>query len=719
MQKPARRAVSRTSSVILVLFIFLVGSVSQVTAQDSENTVTLIDNSSDFEESSPIFIRIWCQKSSCPGMELKVTTLEENYTVSDPNRIELSFEASGQVDFQVIANSGTSLDDLRFEMSEWVNADSTSIIIEDEDWLDNVPSPGITVNQEIVDPIWNCPIDNCQKIEPSGTHIIVGSLNDGSDKDSIEIVGNPGDIIEMPWPLMPESVEIEFWLRNDSSKTLLEAFEIDDDGWFRFEYPQDGNLWLRVKQLPEDEFAVYELYILRHTPNLEASWGELSADWGENEPLPFPTEAQTLIGWISPSDSEGDTIRVKSASRMEITPNCWDRFDEVNFEVFLVSSNGALSDVEGDCTNAITTDVDTVGLEFRMTSESLAEWNIALTEYPKGDAGAMGDAPDRLWLDSEELGSWPQISFNETINARMSGDEFVDVYSFEVTSANGSRLHIDADLTQPVSYQIFVLNQETWLIQNASDGGLIDAPYGVHAIRVEKIGDASLTYYDFKLVNGGEVIEIDPDLFTDQSNLFTDYYIFAGIFLLAPAILVIFWNRNRWRDGLGPIDIEQHELRRLRRLRERLTALLAEEDTNEQVIDSALHQLGDSPWRAVVEDWGEPLLRHNTEQVEICAWRINEGKATMLIGIHISDSPWELAAMRVYAPEGSSVNIAEVSPRHLFNGDEIFLDTLSPQTSTFLRLTISGEPSNIGFHLSGLVNGEPLAAVPNRAIDWS
>ena len=161
-------------------------------------------------------------------MELKVTTLEGNYTVSDPNRIELSFEASGQVDFQVTANGGTSLDDLRFEMSEWVNADSS--IIEDEDWLDNVPSPGITVNQEIVDPIWDCPIDNCQKIEHSGTHLIVGTLNDGSDKDSIEIVGNAGDIIEIPWPLMPESVEIEFWLRNDSSKTLLEAFEIDDDG---------------------------------------------------------------------------------------------------------------------------------------------------------------------------------------------------------------------------------------------------------------------------------------------------------------------------------------------------------------------------------------------------------------------------------------------------------------------------------------------------------
>ena len=719
MGKPARRAVSQTANAIFVLFIFLIGGVSHATAQDSENSVTLIENSSDFDQPLTIFIKIWCQNSSCPGLELKVTTFDENYTLSDPNRIEISFVASGQVDFLVIANSGNSMDDLLFEMSQWVNANFSSMIIEGDDWLDNIPSPGITVDQEPVDSTWDCPIDTCHNIHPTGAHWVIGSLIDGSDKDSIEILGDAGDIIEMPVPVMPESVEIEFWLRNDSTKTLLEAFEPDEDGQFRFNYPEDGRLWLRIKQLPENGFAAYGFYILRHSPDLESSWGELAADWGEREPILFPSETQTLRGWVSFSDTEGDTIRVESASRMGLSVNCWDRSEKVNFEVFLISSDGTVSDVDGGCTNAITTNVDTVALEFRMTSETLAEWNIALTEYPKGDAGAMGDAPDRLWVISDDFSNWPNVSFNETIEARMSGDEFVDVFAFEVTSANGSKLHIDADLTQPVTYQIFVLNQETWSIENASDGGLIDAPYGIHAIRVEKIGDASLTYYDFKLIDDGEIVEIDPGLFTDQSNLFTDYYIFAGIFLLAPAVLVIFWNRNRWRDGINQIEIEQHELRRLRRLRERLTALLAEEDTNEQVIDSALHQLGDSPWQAVVEDWGGPLLRHNTEKVEICAWRINEGKNTMLIGIRIAESPWELAAMRVYAPEGASVSIAEVSPKHLFNGDEIFLDTLSPLTSTFLRLSISGEPSNIGFHLSGLVNGEPLAAVPNRAIDWS
>ena len=178
MGTPARRAVSRTANAIFVLFIFLIGGVSHATAQDSENTVTLIENSSDFDQPLPILIKIWCLKSSCPGLELKVTVSDGNYTVTDSNRIELSFIASGRVDFLVIANSGTSINDLLFEMSQWVNADSPSIIIEGDDWLDNIPSPGITVDQELVDPTWDCPIDTCHNIDPTGAHWVVGSLID-------------------------------------------------------------------------------------------------------------------------------------------------------------------------------------------------------------------------------------------------------------------------------------------------------------------------------------------------------------------------------------------------------------------------------------------------------------------------------------------------------------------------------------------------------------
>ena len=118
----------------------------------------------------------------------------------------------------------------------------------------------------------------------------------------------------------------------------------------------------------------------------------------------------------------------------------------------------------------------------------------------------------------------------------------------------------------PVRYQILVLDQTNWAILNSSAGGLIDAPTGTHAIRVEKLGEARLTYYDFTLVNAGEITEPELADFVDQSGLFTEYYVFAGAFLIAPAILVMFWNRKRWLSGISDFEVEAHERRRLRRL---------------------------------------------------------------------------------------------------------------------------------------------------------
>ena len=111
-------------------------------------------------------------------------------------------------------------------------------------------------------------------------------------------------------------------------------------------------------------------------------------------------------------------------------------------------------------------------------------------------------------------------------------------------------------------------------------------------------------------------------------------------------------------------------------------------------------------------------MRHMTRQVEICVWRIASREASLLLGVRVEDEPWELAAMRVHAPEGAKVGISSVSPSRLFQDDEIFLDTLSAGSKVFLSLTLQGNPTSLGFQLSGLVDGEPLAATPNRALDW-
>ena len=54
----------------------------------------------------------------------------------------------------------------------------------------------------------------------------------------------------------------------------------------------------------------------------------------------------------------------------------------------------------------------------------------------------------------------------------------------------------------------------------------------------------------------------------------------------------------------------------------------------------------------------------------------------------------------------------------MFENNEVFLDTLNPETKKFLSLEISGDPSLIELEVSGLVGGEPLAAVPREAISF-
>ena len=189
--------------------------------------------------------------------------------------------------------------------------------------------------------------------------------------------------------------------------------------------------------------------------------------------------------------------------------------------------------------------------------------------------------------------------------------------------------------------------------------------------------------------------------------------------MLLPMLVVLWWNRSQVL-GLqsSAKGIEEHEIRKLRRLRERLVEAASTEQLDERLIESALSQLGDSNWEAVISDWGEPLVRHQTRQIEICAWRISGAGGTLLIGIRIGPESWNLAAIRIHSPEGSAAGIGGVSPKHLFQGDEVFLDKLAPRSTTFLRVTITGNPSVIGFHLSGVVEGDPVAAVPMNSIRW-
>ena len=160
-------------------------------------------------------------------------------------------------------------------------------------------------------------------------------------------------------------------------------------------------------------------------------------------------------------------------------------------------------------------------------------------------------------------------------------------------------------------------------------------------------------------------------------------------------------------------EVQAHERGRLVRLRERLSKLI-EVGASDLEINSALQMLEEVQWRATVAEMGAATLTHHTESVTLKAWKLDIND--LLVGIHIEQHSWELAALRFVATGGPSWHIAEVAPNSLHDGDEIFLDTLDVGSTRFLRLQLEGEAEGLDLHLSGLVNGKPLAAIPAHAL---
>ena len=189
--------------------------------------------------------------------------------------------------------------------------------------------------------------------------------------------------------------------------------------------------------------------------------------------------------------------------------------------------------------------------------------------------------------------------------------------------------------------------------------------------------------------------------------------------MLSPLMLVLFWNRKRifYHNNISS-EINFHEREKLMRIRERISEQLSVKQKDIQMINSALIQLGESPWSSINEIWGEPELRHMTEQIEICAWKVSTEEKNILLGLKTFEQDWEISSIRFNYPEGSKLTIIDVTPNFISKGDEIFLDTLSKNSQLFISISLEGGPAKLALELSGLVENLPLAATPNKLIIW-
>mgnify|MGYP004079495743 FL=1 len=138
-------------------------------------------------------------------------------------------------------------------------------------------------------------------------------------------------------------------------------------------------------------------------------------------------------------------------------------------------------------------------------------------------------------------------------------------------------------------------------------------------------------------------------------------------------------------------------------------------------LSRALKSVSSLEWEEALEVWGEPETRHYTNGIDMAVWTIDErisdsGSWPILIGLTPQDYEWSVAALKFEANEGTDWTVSSVEPKLLSRANEVFLDTIYTGARVFIRVDLSGNAKSLDVYLSGMVNGEPIAAKPANTI---
>jgi len=329
----------------------------------------------------------------------------------------------------------------------------------------------------------------------------------------------------------------------------------------------------------------------------------------------------------------------------------------------------------------------------------------------------LGDAPSKLW-DSNEIGEqWQIISpNNSTTIGTFELNDSVDVYALEISSTNWTMVGFWVSNNETVRISVQRLNQSTWTIVEFADGdkGELGLDPGMHAIRLERNGDfEEEVAYRFTLENRGSFE--DEGEFVNLAWMFTPFYVVAGLFLIFPLVIVLWWNRSDFLPSKREVELVENERHVLNALRDRFS--IKDLSKGHEEVSAALSILGEGAWNSVSEELGVPEIRHFTENIDICVWRFEDSSNSLLVGVRTENIGWEMAAIRIFSPLGEVATIKSVVPEMIFRDDEVFLGNLEEGSATFVQIETLGNPPAFNMQISGLVDGKPIAAVPTNSIE--
>lgn len=367
--------------------------------------------------------------------------------------------------------------------------------------------------------------------------------------------------------------------------------------------------------------------------------------------------------------------------------------------------------------------------------------DMYLNDYSDFNSGS--EAPSLLPMKFESNNtSYPTLEIDDLVHhgeLSLSVHDIADVFKIEINAWQDSlhliQINAEGDV-QDLQLELWDMDQQTWLskdsiMANYSNGKLqtaLQVGPGTHFVRISLIDgqqylsdqnntwgekDIAISYQlstQYTLIDEGEEPWFPP---TDKAVKYGGImrWILGSLFLL-PVIYLAMDLRKKKK--LASLLASKKE--RLSWFKKRLDDGTSDVKSSRTELLSALVAVATLDWETGLQTWGKPAIQHRTENIAIAAWNLDDrlvkvkGSWPMIIGIHVLQGTWELTALRFDAPQGQPWKVVNVEPRFLFNGEEVFIDTINQGSRTYLAVELEGDSDCVDIELNGKMDLIPMAA---------
>ena len=376
---------------------------------------------------------------------------------------------------------------------------------------------------------------------------------------------------------------------------------------------------------------------------------------------------------------------------------------------------------------------DTAYIEFQWDCN--CSWMASMSHNRHFDANWGMDAPTYRPLSANSNNStYPLIIMDgqtEDGELTLHMGDYQDILRVETTGWNES-IHLVDVIVEGDIYEIKVtiwdMDQQTWDVLNEVSATYsmdkislsLDVGLGTHFIKIEHINgssaiDENAESVEWNIRVNTAVIDEGEEPWFPASEAVKEaadlFYWLIGIILILPFVLFYRFIRKE--------KLFAEEFASKKNRLQWLNQKLAEGNSSHNDLSRALRAVSSLEWEKALGVWGDSEIRHFTTGIDMAIWSLsnrNEGTWSLLIGICAKECDWNVAAIRFEAPEGEPWDVKKVEPKLLTRGSEIFLDSLTKDSRLFIQVEIEGSSSALDMHLSGMVNGEPMAAKPANTI---